>query len=94
MSRDPRLFLDDIISAIDTIREYTRGYALSTFCDDKKTQDAVIKNLAVIGEAARSLPEEIRAMAPDVGWRKVVDMRNILVHQYFGLNLQIIWDVA
>ena len=60
---------------------------------DRKTQDAVIRNLEIIGEAARILPDEIRDKAAEIQWYKIIALRNILIHEYFGVNLKIIWDV-
>jgi uncharacterized protein with HEPN domain len=68
------------------------GY--TAFASDEKTQDAVLRNLEVIGEAARALPEAIRDRAPNVEWRKIIAFRNVLVHEYFGVDLRIIWDVV
>jgi uncharacterized protein with HEPN domain len=94
MSRDPGLYLDDLLESIARISRYTEGMNEATFATDSRTQDAVIRNLEVIGEAARSLPEELRAAAPEIEWRKIVALRNVLAHAYFGLSLPILWDVV
>ena len=62
------------------------------FCTDKKTVDAVVRNLEVIGEAARHVPEEMRVRFPDVAWSDMSDMRNVLIHEYFGVDLPILWN--
>jgi len=93
MSRNHRLYLDDIIEAVARIQEYTAGRDEKTFGTDLKTQDAVVRNLEVIGEAAGKLPDEIRQAAANIEWRKIRDLRNILIHEYFGINLPIIWDL-
>ena len=85
MPRDYRLFLDDIIAAITKIREYTTDLDYSGFAKDSKTQDAIVRNLEIIGEAAGRLPESLRLKAPEIEWRKIVGLRNILAHEYFGL---------
>ncbi len=82
MHRDYRLFLDDIMAAITKIREYT------------VTQDAVVRNLEIIGEAAGRLPEPIRLKAPEIEWRKIAGVRNILAHEYFGDSLPVVWDIV
>ena len=63
------------------------------FCNDEKTIDAVIRNLEIIGEAARRLPEEIRMKFADMEWHKIISLRNILIHEYPGIDLEIIWDI-
>ncbi len=63
------------------------------FCNDEKTIDAVIRNLEIIGEAARRLPEEIRMRFPGVEWHKIISLRNILIHEYPGIDLETIWDI-
>ncbi|MBE7444887.1 MAG: DUF86 domain-containing protein [Planctomycetia bacterium] len=93
MPRDFRLYLDDILEAIHQIRTYMVDMDEEAFCADRKTQDAVIRNLEVIGEAAGNLPEQIQKAAPEVDWRKIKGLRNILIHEYFGINLPIVWDV-
>ena len=93
MHRDPRLYLDDILEAIDKIRDYTSRMDYTAFSKDAKTQDAVIRNLEIIGEAAGRLQGAIRAESPDIEWRKIVGLRNILIHEYFGVSLPLIWDV-
>ena len=64
-----------------------------TFRADGRTVDAVVRNLEIIGEAAKNLPETVKDMTPDVEWFKIVGLRNILAHEYFGINLEIIWDI-
>ena len=93
MVRDYRLYLDDILSAIQSIEEYTQNLVYDDFAKDKKTQDEVVRNLEIIGEASNQLPESVRASAPEIEWRKIVGIRNILAHEYFGVSLPIIWDV-
>ena len=93
-SRDNRLYLDDILEAITKIRIYTTGLDYAAFSEDAKTQDAVVRNLEIIGEAAGRLPESLQAAAQDVEWRKIVGLRNILAHEYFGVSLPVVWDVV
>jgi len=94
MSRDYRLYLDDIIEAIRRIKEFTDNMDFNTFEEDLKTQDAVVRNLEIIGEASGRLPEDVRKSAPRIEWRKIIGIRNILAHEYFGITLPIVWDVA
>jgi len=94
MSRDFRLYLDDILDAINQIQTYVAGLDERDFAADRKTQDAVIRNLEIIGEAAGSLPSDVQDRAEEIEWRKIKGLRNILIHGYFGINLPIIWDVV
>jgi uncharacterized protein with HEPN domain len=93
MSRDCNVYLEDIIEAIRKIREFTSGISLTVLSKDAKTLDAVIRNLEVIGEAVKHLPEEVRSQQPDIEWRKIAGLRDILIHQYFGINVEVVWDV-
>ena len=92
MPRDPRLYLDDILEAIARIQEYTAGMDYNAFMADKKTQDAVVRNLEIVGEASARLPDELKATTLDIEWVKISGMRNILAHEYFGVSLPVIWD--
>jgi len=89
--RDWLLRIEDILEAIGRIESYTHGLTFEDFCDDSKTVDAVVRNLEVIGEAARNLHSDVTARLPDVPWPDVRDMRNVLVHEYFGVDLAIVW---
>ena len=93
MPRDFRLQIEDILAAILKIRAYVNDMNYDAFCADSKTQDAVVRNLEIIGEAARSLPEDMKAITTTVDWRKIIGLRNLLIHEYFGISLPIIWDV-
>jgi uncharacterized protein with HEPN domain len=94
MIRDLRLYLDDIVRSVELIQRYTTGLNLDQFESDQKTIDAVVRNLEIIGKAARNLPEEIRDLSTNIEWRKIIAMRNILAHEYFGINATIIWDIV
>ena len=94
MPRDSGQYLQDILEAIGRIHSYVAGMDEDSFVRDTRTQDAVLRNLGVIGEAVTRLPDTIDSSAPDVEWRKIRALRNILVHEYFGINLPIVWDVV
>ncbi len=90
--RDWRLRISDILEAITRIDLYTSGMNFALFAKDEKTVDAVVRNITVIGEAARSVPPIIVDAHPEIPWQDMCDMRNVVVHAYFGLNRQILWD--
>jgi uncharacterized protein with HEPN domain len=94
MPREYKLYLSDILEALERIQEYTKSMTFKDFAKSNITIDAVVRNLEVIGEAARKLPSETKLKSPEVEWRKIVALRNILTHEYFGLNKQIVWDVV
>ncbi len=94
MSRDYKVYLEDIIEAIGKIRTYTAGLSADSFAADNKTLDAVLRNLEVIGEAVKCIPDDIRLQHPHVEWKKMAGLRDILIHQYFGIDADIIWDVV
>lgn len=93
MSRDFKLYLDDMIDAVTAIQTYTTGYDYQTFVNDQKTVDAVLHNLAIIGEAATKLSSKIKNEMPEIEWRKIIGLRNIVIHEYFGVDQQIVWDI-
>lgn len=94
MPRDYKVFLEDILGAIRNIREYTAGLSLQTFAADRKTFDAVIRNLEIIGEAVKQIPEEVRAQSPGVEWSRIGRLRDLLIHHYFGVDVEIVWDIV
>ena len=93
MSRDYRLFLDDIQESCAKILRYTQGLSFEQFVSDDKTFDAVVRNLAIVGEAVKHVPEPVRLRFPEVDWHKISGMRDILVYEYFGIDEDILWDI-
>lgn len=87
-------YLLDIVDSVDLIQEYIDGYSFEEFLEDTGTQDSVLRRLIVIGEAANNLPEDFRTSYPGVDWGKAAGMRNYVVHEYFGISLKIVWNVA
>jgi uncharacterized protein with HEPN domain len=87
-------FLSDIQEAIRRAMDYTAGMVYDAFLSDNKTQDAVIRNLEIIGEATKNLSAELRAKYPDVPWKSMAGARDRLIHDYFGVNLDIVWEIV
>jgi uncharacterized protein with HEPN domain len=94
LPRDNSVYLNDIIRSIDLIIKYTENCTFDDFKIDQKTVDAVIRNLEIIGEAVKNLDSAIKNDYPQIEWNKITGLRNILIHQYFGINSVIIWDVV
>ena len=94
MSRDYKVYLQDVLEAVQKVRQFTAGFTLHTFSQDAKTLDAVVRNLEIIGEAVKHLPEDIRSGYPGLDWKKIAGLRDILIHEYFGVNVEVIWDVV
>jgi uncharacterized protein with HEPN domain len=94
MPRDFRLYLEDIIEAIAKIQRYTAGVSLRQFSGDEKAVDAVVRNLEVIGEAVKRIPDEVRQEDPAIDWKKIAGLRDILIYEYFGIDMEIIWDIV
>lgn len=92
--RDVRLFLTDMLESIAKIERYTAGMDFARFVENDLIVDAVVRNLEIIGEAARQIPEEVRGRYPDIPWRRVVGLRNIVVHEYFAVDLEVVWSVV
>jgi uncharacterized protein with HEPN domain len=93
VSRDYVLYLNDMQSACEKILRYTRDLTFDAFMNDEKTFDAVIRNLEILGEAAKHISPEVRARHPQIGWRKIAGMRDVIAHKYFGVDEDILWDV-
>lgn len=91
--RDFRLYLADIIESGSAVQNYIQGYSFQDFSDDRKTYFAVIREFEIIGEAVGKLPDAIKQQRPEVEWQDIKDFRNVLVHEYFGVDLEIIWHV-
>jgi uncharacterized protein with HEPN domain len=92
--RPEQLYLADIVAAAEAVAEFIAGLEAEDFYQDHKSQSAVLQKLIVIGEAAARLSENFKTRHPEIEWRDIVAFRNILVHAYFSVQLEIVWETA
>ncbi|MBE3576238.1 MAG: DUF86 domain-containing protein [Limnochordales bacterium] len=92
--RDDLVFVRHILEAISKIQRYTEGMSWETFSIDEKTQDAVVRQFEVIGEAAKKVSEAFRNQHPNVPWSQMARMRDVLIHHYFGVDLSVVWETV
>ncbi|MCK4733308.1 MAG: DUF86 domain-containing protein [Methanophagales archaeon] len=90
--RDYILFIEDILTCIEKIERYTSNVSFEDFCGNEMAVDAVIRNFEIIGEAVKKIPEEIRKNYVDVEWKEAAGFRDLLIHSYFGIDLEAVWD--
>ncbi len=93
-NRTDKDFLNDIQEATRRVKVYTAGMTYEVFLADTKTQDAVIRNIEIIGESTKNLSIELRTRYPDVPWKGMAGVRDRLIHHYFGVNLDIVWNIV
>lgn len=92
--RSLELFLNDILVAIEKVRNYTHNHSLESFDQHPMAVDAVVRNLEVIGEAAKHIPEPLRKKYSQIPWKRVVGFRNIAIHDYFAVDIELVWTIA
>jgi uncharacterized protein with HEPN domain len=93
MRRNYILYLEDILTSTNKIQNYVGNASFEELIADELKIDAIVRNFEIIGEASSNVPQEINAQYPFVEWRKIADFRNVLAHEYFGINYKIMWDI-
>lgn len=94
MRKDPRFFIEHILESIKWIEEYTKEISKDDFLHSTQIQDAVIRRLEIIGEAAKNMPPELKEKHSDIPWRQMAGIRDVLIHEYFGVDLHLLWNVV
>jgi uncharacterized protein with HEPN domain len=94
MSRSAEILLGDILEATDLLAKYTAGVTLEDFAKNVEKQDSVARRLEIVGEAVKGLPQELRDSYPEVPWRDITGARDVLVHEYFRIDIDLAWDMV
>ena len=92
--RGVKLYIEDVRDSIAKIEKYTKGLDYNTFVKDEKTVDAVVRNLSIIGEAVNNFPDELKLKYPQVPWIEIIGTRNKAIHEYFGIDEDILWKTV
>ena len=94
MKKDPKVFIYHILESIELVEEYSKNMTQVQFLKLPSTQDAIVRRLEIIGEAVRNIPDAFRAKHTDIPWKKMAGMRDVLIHEYFDVDLILTWKVA
>ncbi|HPA45375.1 MAG TPA: DUF86 domain-containing protein [bacterium] len=92
--RPVTVLIEDILEAVEKIERFTRDMDLGSFLTDDKTSDAVVRNFEIIGEAASRLPGDFRLQHSEIHWRKIIGLCHRIVHEYFGIDLRLVWQIS
>jgi uncharacterized protein with HEPN domain len=94
MKKDPKIFLEHILQCIEHIEDYTEGITKKQFLKSVQLQDSIIRRIEIMGEAVKNIPRHVKDRYPDIAWKEIAGMRDILIHEYFGVDLGLTWKVA
>lgn len=94
MKKDPKIFLEHILQCIELIEEYVEGITKKQFLESVQLQDSIIRRIEIMGEAVKNIPKQVKDRYPDIAWKEIAGMRDILIHEYFGVDLGLTWKVA
>lgn len=94
MKKDPKILLLDILDSIENIEKYTKNVSKEKFFDNLKTQDAVVRRIEIIGEAVKHLPTSFKNKYSDIEWRKIAGTRDVLIHDYAGVDVLLVWEIV
>jgi len=93
MTRDMRLYIQDILESIEAIEGYIQPITEEQFYGNRQVQDAVLRRLEIIGEAVKNVDEDFRSRYPEIPWKRIAGLRDVLIHEYFGVSLKRVWRV-
>lgn len=94
MNKDPKIFIEHIIESIELIETYAQKKTYREFKNSTQLQDSIIRRLEIIGEAIKNIPKKVRQRYPSIPWKKVAGMRDILIHEYFGVDMRLTWEAV
>jgi len=94
MPKTYKVYLEDMIEAVGKIEKYTKDLTFQKFKKTDLVTDAVVRNLEIIGEAAKKIPNDVKEKTPTIEWKKISGLRDILIHEYSGVDLEILWDIV
>ncbi|MCX9011167.1 MAG: DUF86 domain-containing protein [Candidatus Methanoperedens sp.] len=94
MKKDPEIFLGHILESILLIEDYTKNKTYHDFLNSTQLQDSIIRRIEIVGEAVKNLPEDFKSNYPEIPWKKIAGMRDVLIHEYFGIDLELTWEVV
>ncbi|KAF5418324.1 MAG: hypothetical protein C5S45_09275 [Candidatus Methanocomedens sp.] len=94
MKKESEVFIEHILESIELIENYTANKTISDFIESVQLQDSIIRRIEIIGEAVKNLPAEVKSNYPDVPWKNIAGIRDVLIHKYFGIDLELTWQVV